>query len=138
MTTMRMTTLLLSSLLILTATAEDEESTPLGKKMSSLNDTMKLIKRENDPSKAAALSREAQDALLGAFHHAPAILSGMPEGPKKQQAIAKYRRMLSETLSILCKMEEALLSGKTELAETLRKSAHDLKLEAHEQFIEQE
>jgi soluble cytochrome b562 len=116
----------------------DEEHTPLGKQMESMNDALKALRKETDPVKAAALTRDAQQATLKAALEIPALVKEMPEGPEKVKAAAEYRKMMGKLFISLCETEEAFNNGKTEDAAKILASLKGMKKEGHEKFMKED
>ncbi len=112
----------------------EEKQTELGKQMEIVGDVYKLTKRESDPQKGAALARQAQTELLKSFNATPALVAEMPDGPKKQAAMAQYRRMIGESLTLMCRLEEAFLAGDLNAVAQIRDRLTTLRNDSHEKF----
>lgn len=112
----------------------EEKQTELGKQMEIVGDVYKLTKRESDPQKGAALARQAQTELLKAFNATPSLVAEMPDGPKKQAAMAQYRRMIGESLTLMCRLEEAFLAGDLNAVAQIRDRLTTLRNDSHEKF----
>lgn len=124
--------------MLLPARAADEESTPLGKQMESMNDAYKAFRKETDPVKGAAQAREAQTAALKVATEVPAVIKDMPEGPEKAKAFAAYRKMIGKLYVTLCEVEEAFLNGKIDEVVKLVDSLKELKKAGHKEFVKDE
>jgi len=130
-------TILAAILLSPFAVAEDKDSA-LDKHMEGVSDAYKATKREEDSQKGAALAREAQLHLIKSFQETPKLVAKMPEGIKKQSAMAQYRKMISESLTVMCNLELAFLNGNLAEVAKLREQLTEMRNTAHEQFKEAE
>ncbi len=124
--------------MLLPARAADEESTPLGKQMETMNDAFKAFRKETDPVKGAAQAREAQMAALKGATEVPETIKAMPEGPAKAKAFAAYRKMIGKLYVALCEVEEAFLNGKIDEVVTLVDSLKEMKKAGHKEFVKDE
>jgi len=132
------TCLILTTLLaafILPASADDTE---LGKKMEDLNDHYKSIRREEDPAKGAASARAAQKLIAASLELMPEMVSKMPEGQAKANALATYRQMMGEAYVLMCKVEQAYLAKDVAKAKALYDELKQAKSAGHDKFIEEE
>lgn len=125
------------SLSLLPLHAEDDH-TPLGKQMESMNDAYKAFRKETDPVKGAALARDAQQAVLKSASEIPVVVKEMPEGPEKMKAAVEYRKMMGKLFISLCEVEEAFNNGKIEDVAKIVDSLKAMKKEGHEKFVKEE
>lgn len=131
-------TIILAAILLLPFATADEKESALDKQMEGVNDVYKATKREEDGQKGAALAREAQLHLIKSFQETPKLVAKMPEGIKKQAAMAQYRKMISESLTVMCDLEKAFLAGNLAEVAKLREQLTEMRNAAHEQFKEAE
>lgn len=117
--------------------ASADEDTPLGEQMSLMNDAYKAFRREEDPEKGAALSREAQDAMIKAISLLPETVTDMPDGPEKAKAAAQYRVMMGQLISTLASIEIAFMEGDMEKVAEGVDAMRDSKKTAHDKYIEE-
>ena len=113
------------------------DDTPLGKQMEEFNDAYKALRREEDPAKAAALTREAQQAVVKSLSELPSMVGKMPEGPEKAKAAAEYRLMMGKVYVTLCEIEAASLAGEMDKVAELVKGLRTAKKEGHDKFMEE-
>lgn len=117
----------------------EEEHTPLGEQMESLNDAFKALNKETDPAKGAALARTAQEGILKGVAHVPELITDMIKDPKeKEKAIADFRRLMGEAFVVFCKIETAFLENKLDDVKKLSTDAKALKKQGHDKFMEEE
>lgn len=116
---------------------EAHEETPLGRQMEAFNDAYKALRKESDPTKGAALARDAQHAVIQSMAELPEMLRKMPEGPDKAKAAAAYRRMIAEVLVATCQIEEAFLAGDKAQVDSLVETLKKLKKTGHDRFMEE-
>ena len=120
--------------LILPVCADDE--TELTKKMDELNDHYKSIRREEDPAKGAVSAREAQKLIAASLNLVPEMLTGMKDGPGKENALAIYRQLMGESFVLLCKIEQAYLAKDMDKADENYAALKELRKLGHDKFIE--
>lgn len=120
--------------LILPVCADDE--TELTKKMDELNDHYKSIRREEDPAKGAVSAREAQKLIAASLNLVPEMLTGMKDGPGKENALAIYRQLMGESFVLLCKIEQAYLAKDMDKAAEHYAALKELRKLGHDKFIE--
>lgn len=118
--------------------AEDQADSPLAKQMETFNDAYKAIRKETDPAKGAALSREAQQAVLKGILETPEMLAKMPEGPTKAKAAAEFRKMMGRAFVTLCEVEEAFLAENIAEVAKLVDVLKEMKKAGHDKFMEEE
>lgn len=117
----------------------EEEDTPLGKQMESLNDAFKALNKEQDPVKGAALARTAQEGILKGISLVPTLITDtIKDAKEKEKAIADYRKMMGETFVIFCKIETAFLENKLDEVAKLSTEAKAMKKEGHKKYVEEE
>ena len=114
------------------------DDSPLGKQMESMNDAYKAFRKETDPSKGAALAREAQTAVARGLAELPELVKKMPDGPEKAKASAEYRKMMGKLYVTLCEVEEAFLVGNTDKVAEIVESLKEMKKSGHDKFMEDE
>ena len=114
------------------------DDTELGKKMDELNDHYKSIRREDDPAKGAVSAREAQKLIAASLNLTPDMLSKMPDGPAKENALASYRQLMGEAYVLMCKIEQAYLAKDVDKAKALYEELKGMKKDGHDKFIEEE
>ncbi|MEP2774811.1 MAG: cytochrome b562 [Luteolibacter sp.] len=124
-----------SAMFIQPATAE--EHTALGEQMELMNDAYKAFRREEDPVKGAALSREAQDAMIKAISELPETVIAMPDGPEKSKASAEYRVMMGQLISTLASIELAFIEGDMAKVKETIDIMRESKKTGHDQFVEE-
>ncbi|MDP4624843.1 MAG: cytochrome b562 [Akkermansiaceae bacterium] len=124
-----------SAMFIQPATAD--EDTPLGEQMEIMNDAYKAFRREEDPEKGAALTREAQDAMIKAISLLPEMVTDMPDGPDKAKAAAKYREMMGQLISTLASIELAFLDGDMEKVAEGVTALRESKKTGHDKYVEE-
>lgn len=117
--------------------AEDHADSPLAKQMEAFNDAYKAIRKETDPAKGAALSREAQQAVLKSIPETPEMLAKMPEGPAKAKAAAEFRKMMGRAFVTLCEVEEAFLAENITEVAKLVEVLKEMKKDGHDKFMEE-
>jgi len=117
--------------------ADDAPKTELGREMAGFGDLFKAMKSERDPSKGAELARKAQLHLARSIDKVPAMLKDSPAGPARDQALARYRKMITQTMLGLCMMEEAYLKGDLKEVSRLRTSLLDFKDKGHDEFVDE-
>lgn len=122
---------------ILIQAAKASEDTPLGEQMSLMNDAYKAFRREQDPEKGAALTREAQDAMIKSIVLLPEMVTKMPDGPEKAKASAEYRVMMGQLIATLGSIELAFIEGDLEKVGALVTEMRDSKKTGHDKFIEE-
>ena len=120
---------------VLPVSAADTE---LGKKMDSLNDHYRSIRREDDPAKGAVSAREAQKLIAASLNEVPAMLAKMPDGASKENALASYRQIMGEAYVMMCKIEQAFLAKDVDKAKALYNELKEIKKAGHDKFIEKE
>ncbi len=130
--------ILLGILLLSPIAGAEETDSVLDKHMEGVSDAYKATKREQDGQKGAALAREAQNHFIKSFHETPKLVAKMAEGPAKQAAMARYRKMISESLVVVCELESAFLAGKLDEVAKLRDRLTEMRNAAHEEFKEAE
>ncbi len=118
--------------------AEEKDTTPLGKQMESVADAYKAFRKETDPVKGATRAREAQQGALKAAMEVPAMVKEMPEGPGKIKAAVEFRKMMGKLFISLCEVEEAFNNGKLDEVAKLVASLKDMKKEGHEKFVKED
>ncbi|QTN30837.1 hypothetical protein HZ994_00330 [Akkermansiaceae bacterium] len=128
----------LAATLMFVQPAKADEDSPLAKEMEVMNDAYKAMRREEDPSKGAALAREAQDAMVKAITELPEMVKAMPEGADKAKASAEYRKMMGNLISTLAGMELAFLDGDLAKVKEIVESMRDIKKQGHDKFMEDE
>ena len=122
----------------LVAPLHAEKHTPLGEQMEKFNDAYKALRNVEDPQKAAALTREAQQAVAKSLGEMPDLVTKMPDGPDKAKAAAEYRLMMGKVYVTLCEVESAYLAGDMDKASELLRSLRSAKKEGHDKFMEDE
>lgn len=122
----------------LVAPLHAEKHTPLGEQMERFNDAYKALRKVEDPQKAAALTREAQQAVVKTLNEVPDLVSKMPDGPDKAKAAAEYRLMMGKVYVTLCEVETAYLAGDMDKAAELLRGLRSAKKEGHDKFMEDE
>lgn len=125
------------SLLLTSTLSADEPKSMLAKEMAGFGDLFKLLRDEQDATKGADLARKAQLHLINSLQYAPAVLSEMPAGPERTRAEATYRRMIAQTLVLLCQTEEAYLAGDLKMVARLRGIINKLKESGHDEFVDE-
>ena len=116
----------------------EKEQTALDKQMEGVSDAYKASKREEDGQKGAAVAREAQLHLIKSFQETPKLVAKMPEGIQKQAAMAQYRKMISQSLTVMCDLEKAFLANNLAEVAKLRDQLTEMRNQAHELFKEPE
>lgn len=115
------------------------DDTPLGKEMETMNDAFKALSKEKDPTKGAALAREAAEAVLKGIPLTPDfILDMIPDPKEKAKAVADYRKMMAQAFIVFCDIETAFIDGKIDDVAKLVLDAKALKKEGHKKYIEEE
>lgn len=112
----------------------NEKESALDKQMEGVNNVYKATKHEESGQNGASLAREAQLQLIKSFQETSKLVAKMPEGSKKQSAMAEYRKMISESLSVMCDLKKAFLAEVAKLREQLT----EMRNTAQEQFKEPE
>lgn len=118
--------------------AEEKDTTPLGKQMEAVSDAYKAFRKETDPVKGASRARDAQQGALKAAMEIPAMVKDMPEGPEKIKAAVEYRKMMGKLFISLCEVEEAFNNGKLDDVAKIVASLKDMKKEGHEKFVKED
>ena len=126
-----------ASAMLIQPAAADDDHTPLGEQMELMNDAYKAFRREEDPVKGAALTVEAQEAMIKAIAMMPEIVTEMPDGPEKAKASAQYRMMMGELIATLASIELAFIDGDLDKVAEGVTEMRSSKKTAHEQFIEE-
>lgn len=126
-----------ASAMLLQPTSAEEEHTPLGEQMEILNDAYKAFRREKDPEKGAALTREAQDSVIKAITLLPDTVTAMPDGPEKAKASAHYRAMMGKLIATLSDIELAFIDGDMEKVAEGVTAMRESKKTGHDKFIEE-
>lgn len=129
--------LLLAACLAVFVLPVSADETELAKKMDSLNDHYKSIRREKDPAQGAISAREAQKLVAETLSFAPALVAEMADGPAKQNALATYRMMMGQSYVLLCKIEQAYLAKDMDQAAALYAELKALRKQGHDKFIEE-
>jgi hypothetical protein len=114
------------------------DETPLAKEMSAMNDALKAMRRETDPTKGATLARTAQDAMVKGIVELPKMVKAMPEGPEKAKASAEYRKMMGNLLATLADMELAFLDNDMAKVKKIVGEMREVKKQGHKQFMDEE
>jgi soluble cytochrome b562 len=119
------------------AFGQDEEKTPLGKKMTAINTAFKAVGRQiEDPTKNASTLEQ----LATIETNAKAALTLEPEKkaqvPAAAQAkfVADYKAGIQEFLTTVEKMRAAIKAGKNAEAVTILDAMKDLQRESHKEF----
>jgi hypothetical protein len=117
----------------------EEDTTPLGEQMESMNDAFKALNKEQDPVKGAALARKAQEGILKGISFVPALITDtIKDAKEKEKAIADYRKMMGEAFVLFCKIETAFLDNKLDEVAKLSTDAKALKKEGHKKYMKEE
>ena len=119
------------------AHGNEEKKTPLGEQMSAFEDLYKAMRDEQDPQQAAAMARKAENHLIKALSYSPAVLGEIKDSSSRAKAEAKYRRMISQTLVLMCQIEEAYLKGDLASVKRLRSIMMKLKEAGHDEFVDE-
>lgn len=112
-----------------------EEDTELYKQMEAMDDAYKAFRKETDPTKGAALAREAQGWALKSFGEVPELVKAIKDPVEKAKAEATYRKMVAKLIVSLCEVEEAFVAGKLEDVEKIVTALKEQKKEGHEKFM---
>jgi len=116
---------------------QDEEKTPLGKKMSAINTAFKAVGRQVDD---ASKNANTLEQLATIETNAKAALTLEPEKmakiPAAEQAkfMADYQAGIKQFLVTVEKMRAALKAGKNAEAVTILDSMKDLQRDSHKEF----
>ena len=124
--------------LMLVPARAEEEHTPLGKQMESLDDAFKGFRLETDAKKGATEARAAQMAVLKAAMEVPALVKEMPDGPEKDEAANTYRMMMGKLYISFCEVEKAFLKNDLESVTSIVDTLKKMKKEGHEKFVKED
>ncbi len=124
--------------LMLVPAQADEEHTPLGNQMESLDDAFKGFRRETDAKKGATEARAAQVAVLKSAMEVPELVKAMPDGPEKDVAANDYRMMMGKLYLAFVEVEKAFLKSDLEAVTSIVDTLKEMKKEGHTKFIDEE
>ena len=126
--------------LSLPAPAEDEEHTPLGKKMEEATDHYKALRRlaEGDWTGRLETLRKIKKPLLDSLAFEPATLGKIADEKEKALALADYQRLVAASYAALCQLEVAALQEDEDAFQKALAEIKALKKEGHNKHIEDE
>jgi Arc/MetJ-type ribon-helix-helix transcriptional regulator len=117
---------------------EDSDSTPMGKEMKTVSDSLKSLRKieKGDYAAGAEAVRKASEAMLRSMAYSPSMVKDMKDGDEKTIALADSRRLMGLTYAILCEMEIAYIKKDDKLIEELGDKWKELKKEGHKKYTD--
>lgn len=114
-----------------------DEDTPMATEMKKASKALKML-RKTDPkdwTALAELAREAATAFLNSMSYEAALIKDMPDGEKKDLALADSKRMMGLCYAALCELEIAYLKKDAKLVKEAVSNYKDLKSDGHDEYI---